>query len=111
MVREASHLGEAGRRLRQPKASCDAWAARRLNAVRAMRRLIADHAHAGRRVRAVGRLAAYGHGGAGDVQCFNAAGAQPPPRDGPEPGEAATIALGWARKSSIPLGHELVCPT
>ena len=42
-------------------------------------------------------LAAYGHSGAGDVQCFNAAGAQPPPGDGPGPGEAATIAQreGW----------------
>ena len=56
-----------------------------------------DHAHSGRRARAVGRLAAYGHSGAGDVQCFNAAGAQPPPGDGPGPGEAATIAQreGW----------------
>ena len=31
------------------------------------------------------------------VQCFNAAGAQPPPRDGPGPGEAAPVAQreGW----------------
>ena len=34
-----------------------------------------DHAHSGRRARAVGRLAAYRHNGAGSVQCFNAAGA------------------------------------
>ena len=56
-----------------------------------------NHAHSGRRARAVGRLAAYGHCGAGDVQCFNAAGAQPPPGDGPGPGEAATVAQreGW----------------
>ena len=56
-----------------------------------------DHAHSGRRARAVGRLAAYRHNGAGSVQCFNAAGAQPPPGDGPGPGEAATDAQreGW----------------
>ena len=55
------------------------------------------HAHSGHRARAVWRLVAYRHSGAGDVHCFHAAGAQPPPGDGPGPGEAATDAQreGW----------------
>ena len=56
-----------------------------------------DHAHSGRRARSVGRPTAYRHSGAGEVQFFNAAGAQPPPGDEPGPGEAATVAQreGW----------------